>query len=65
MSGKTRKYMICNEQIEEKVKGDAIVEKLRENHLRWSEHIQCRSPSAPLRKCDDINLNQARDRGQT
>lgn len=64
MSGKTRKYMIRNEQIQKKVKVDAIVEKLRKNHLRWSEYIQCRSPRAPLRKCHDINLNQARDRGQ-
>lgn len=64
MSGKTRKYMIRNEQIQEKVKEDAIVDKLRENHLRCSRHIQRRSLSAFLGKCDHINLNQVRDRGR-
>lgn len=35
MCGKTRKYEIQNEQIEETVKVDYIVEKMKDNCLRW------------------------------
>lgn len=36
-----------------------IEEKMRENYLRWFEHLGCRPLSAPITKCDDIILNQA------
>lgn len=61
MCGETRNDRICSKQIHETVKASVIVEKMRENHLRWFGHIQCRSLSTPI-KSDGINLNQARGR---
>lgn len=37
---------------------------MRDNCLRWFGHIQNRHLSAPIRKCDDINLNKAGGRGK-
>lgn len=45
---------------EKTVKVAPIVEKMRENCLRWFGHVQRRILSAPVRKCDDISLNQVR-----
>lgn len=38
---------------------------MRNNPLRWFNHIQHRLLSAPVRKCEDFNLNQPRGRGRT
>lgn len=64
MCNKTRKDRIRNEQIRETLKVAPIVEKMRENRLRWFGHVQRMPPNAPLRTCDDISLNQARGRGR-
>lgn len=46
-------------------KRDPMVEKLKENRLRWFELVQCRPLSAPHPLgSDSINLNQARDGGR-
>lgn len=46
------------------VKVTHIVEKMRENLLTWFGHVQRRPLSAPVRKCNDINLNRAGVRGR-
>lgn len=38
---------------------------MRDNRLRWFGHmIQCRPSIAPVRECNDINLNKVRNRGK-
>lgn len=49
--------------IRKTVKAAPIVEKMRKDRLRWFGHVQCKPLSAPIRKSDDIDINQARERG--
>ena len=42
-----------------------IEEKMRENRLRWFDHIQRRPMNALVRKCDSIHIEgNARGRGR-
>ena len=52
MCGHTRKDMIRNTNIRERVGVVSIEEKLVENHLRWFGHVQRRPLSAPVRRVD-------------
>lgn len=58
--GKARKDRICKEQLREIVKIAPISDKTRENHLRWFGLVQSTLLSAPIRKCDGININKDR-----
>jgi hypothetical protein len=45
----TRKNQIRNDDIQNKLGITPIQEKLVQHHLRWFDHIQRRSPEAPIR----------------
>lgn len=48
----------------ERLKIAPLEAKMSENHLRWFGHLQSRPLSAPVTKCDDINIDQGRGRGR-
>jgi hypothetical protein len=46
--GHTRKDQIKNDDIQDKLGVTSIQEKLVQHRLRWFDHIQRRSPEAPV-----------------
>lgn len=52
---KTRNTFIC-----EQLDIVSIVDKMRENHLRWYEHMHRRHLDAIVRRCEMINVNGTR-----
>ena len=60
MCGKTKKDKIRNEHIRRNVGVVPLALKLRENRLRWYGHVNRRSSSAPVRRCDSIQLDKSR-----
>ena len=46
--------------IREKVRVAPIEEKLRKSRLRWFGHVKRRGVSAPVRRCEAINLIHCR-----
>jgi len=60
MCGFTRLDKIRNEVIRKKVRVAPIEEKLRETRLRWFRNVKRRGVSAPVRRCEAINLIQCR-----
>ncbi|GMP22599.1 hypothetical protein CsSME_00000546 [Camellia sinensis var. sinensis] len=56
--GKTVKDIIRNEYIREWVGVAPIEDKLRENRLRWFDHIQQRRPiEVVVKKCDTVTVD--------
>lgn len=41
-----------------------IFEKMRENHLKWFEHVYRRQKTAPVRKIERMYLQGTRERGR-
>ncbi|CAN6716432.1 unnamed protein product [Malus baccata var. baccata] len=65
MCGHTRKKKIRNEDIRGKVGVAEIKGKMRENRLRWFEHVQRRSTDASIRRCDyETEVQGRRGRGR-
>ena len=64
--GKTRRDKVRNEWICKMIEVAPIEEKMRENRLRWFDHIQRKPINAPVRKSDAIHVegNDARGRGR-
>ena len=60
MCGHTRKDMIRNTNIRERVGVVSIEEKLVENRLRWFGHVQRRPLSAPVRRVDQTTWSPVR-----
>ena len=56
MCGKTRRDRIRNERIHKMIEVAPIEEKMRENRLRWFDHIQRRPINALVRKSNDIHI---------
>ena len=50
MCGKSRKDKIRNEQFREHLGVALVGNKIRETHLRWFRHIQCRQATTLVRK---------------
>ena len=49
-----------NEDIRTKIGVTSIEEKMRENHLRWFDHVRRRPTDAPVRQVERINLGQVK-----
>jgi len=65
MCGYIRLDRLWNVVIREKVRVTPIEEKLKETRLRWFGHVKRRSVGAPVRRCEEINLQHfKRGRGQ-
>jgi hypothetical protein len=65
MSGKTRRDMIRNDTIRERVGVAPIVEKLVKNRLRWFVHVERRPVDAVVRRVDQMEESQVkRGRGR-
>ena len=60
MCGKTRRDKVRNKYIRTKIDITSIEEKMRENRLRWFDHVQCRPIDAPVRRVERINLGQVK-----
>jgi len=60
MCGYTRLDRIRKKVIRERVGAAPLEDKLREIRLRWFGHVQRRSVSAPVRRCEAIDLLQCR-----
>ena len=60
MCGKIRMDKIRNKDIRSLVGVAPIEEKMRENHLRWFDHIERRSIDAPIRRVKKIDIKQCK-----
>jgi len=60
MCGYTRLDRIKNVVIRERVGVAPLEDKLRETRLRWFGHVKRRSVSAPVRRCEALELLQCR-----
>ena len=60
MCGNTRRDKVRNEDIRTKIGVASIEEKMRENRLRWFDHVQRRPTNAPVRRVDRIKLRQVK-----
>ena len=60
MCGNTRRDKVRNEDIRTKIGVGSIEEKMRENHLRWFDHMRRRPTEAPVRRVEHINLGQVK-----
>ena len=60
MYGNTRRYKVRNEDIRIKIGVASIKEKMRENRLRWLDHVRCRPTDAPVWRVERINLGQVK-----
>ena len=60
MCGNTRRDKVRNEDIRTKIGVASIEEKMRENHLRWFDHVRCRPTDAPIRRLEYIKLGQVK-----
>ena len=49
-----------NEDIRSKIGVTSIEEKMRENSLRWFDHVRCRPADAPVRRVERINFEQVK-----
>nr|XP_009600282.1 uncharacterized protein LOC104095783 [Nicotiana tomentosiformis] len=56
MCGHTRRDMIRNEVIQDKVDVAPLYDKMRESRLRWFEHVKRRSSNAPVRRCERLAI---------
>ena len=60
MCGKTKKDKIRNDRIYEDLGIVPIDAKLRVNRLRWFQHVHCHFSLAPVRRCDQIQVENGR-----
>ena len=60
MTGHTRLDRIRNVEIRREIRVASIVDKLRESRLRWFGHVSRRPVSAPVRRCEILNLGDFR-----
>ena len=60
MCGNNRREKVRNENIRTKISVASIKEKMRENRLRWSGHVQRRLTDAPVKRVEHINLRQVK-----
>jgi len=60
MCGNTRRDKVRNENIRTKIGVASIKEKMRENRLRWSGHVQRTPTDAPVKRVAHINLRQVK-----
>ena len=58
--GKTRKDKVRNADIRLQVGVAPIEGKLRENRLRWFDHIKCRSRDAHVKRIEQIDVAQGK-----
>ncbi|XP_060183440.1 uncharacterized protein LOC132613435 [Lycium barbarum] len=66
MCGHTRRDMIRNEDIQDKVGVVSVANKMMEVRLRWFGHVKRRSDDAPVRRCERLAVaGVRRDRGRT
>ena len=56
MCGKTMRDKVGNERIRKMIEVAPIDKKIRENRLRWFDHIQRRPINAPVRKSGVIHI---------
>ena len=49
-----------SEYIRTKIDVDSIEEKMRENRLRWLDHVRRRPTDTPVRRVEHINLRQVK-----
>ena len=61
MCGKTMMDKVRNEDIRSLVKVAPIEDKMRENRLRWIDHIGCRPTDAPIRRVEKLTLNMVKN----
>ncbi|KAF3624471.1 putative clathrin assembly protein-like [Capsicum annuum] len=57
MCGHTRKDMVRNEIIREKVGVASVEDKMREVRLRWFGHAMRRGSDAPMRRCETLAMD--------
>ena len=57
MCGNMRRDKMRNEDI---IGAASIEEKMRENCLRWFDHVRCKLTDAPIRRVEHINLGQVK-----
>ncbi|XP_071688730.1 uncharacterized protein [Rutidosis leptorrhynchoides] len=62
--GKTMLDLIPNSVFRENLKVRSIVDKLREERLRWFGHVRRRSPAAPVRRVETLTVDGVRRRGR-
>ena len=60
MCGKIRMDKVRDEDIRNLVGVAPIEDKMRENRLRWFDHIGCRPTDAPVRSVEKIDIVQGK-----
>ena len=60
MCGKTRMDEVRNEDIRNLVGVAPIEDKMKENCLRWFDHIRRRPMDAPVRRVEKIDIEQGK-----
>jgi len=60
MCGNTRRDKVTNKDILTKTGVAPKEKKMRENHLRWFDHVRCRPIDALVRRVRLINLGQVK-----
>ena len=62
MCGNTRRDKVRNEDIRTKIDVASIKEKIRENRLRWFDHVRRRPTDESARRVERIKLGQVKKR---
>jgi len=60
MCGNTRRDKVRNEDIRAKIGVALIEEKMRENRLRWFDHVRCKLINTSVRRVERIKLEQVK-----
>ncbi|XP_070004138.1 uncharacterized protein [Nicotiana sylvestris] len=60
MCGCTRRDMIKNEAIRDRVGVASVEDKMRESRLRWFRHVKRRGIDAPIRRCEKLAMESLR-----
>jgi len=60
MYGKTRKDKIRNVRIRKDLRMVSIDDKMMKNRLKWFEHVYRHPSSAPVRRCDQILVEEGK-----